>query len=221
MFYILLQKRPGWRPGVLGKTMMERIKARRDELGIPDPPELKIISKKKTQFGMESEESEEEIEPKPTLIVKKIQGTYHITVHPLKDPRTVVDREDPYMNCTPMQFVITRSKPPKPASVSSVKCEFGSDASEFDSQDSLSMTSEPECLCDEEPPVPSSSSTSNSELSIEFTTPAGLIFPEDMKRPPNVIHAETEYKEADLTDPDLPSWFVQKKKKKDKNKVRF
>lgn len=194
--------------------MMERIKNRREELGIPDPPELKIISKKKTQFGQESEESEDEIEPRPTLRIKKKDGTYHITVNPLKDPKTVVDREDPYMNCTPMQFIITRNKPYKP-SLSSLQCENGSEAT--NSESSLG----PECICDDQEQEPVSSSSSNSELSIEFTTPAGLIFPEDMKRKPNVVHTDIQYKEADINDPDLPVIIVQRLNKKKKNKIKW
>lgn len=195
--------------------MMERIKARREELGIPDPPELKIISKKRAQLGQESEESEEEVEPRPTLLVKKKDGSYYVTVHPLKDPKTVVEREDPYMNCTPMQFVITRNRPPKPPSISSLQCENGSEASDSDS------SLEAECICDELSAEPVYSSSSDSELSIEFTTPAGLIFPEDMKRKPDVIHTDTEYKEADLTNPDLPCIYVQKSSRKRKTKVKF
>lgn len=188
---------------------MERIKQRREELGIPDPPELKIISKKKGMFGQESEESEDEVLPKPTLIVRKKDGNYHITMHPLKDPKTVVDREDPYMNCTPMQFIITRNRPMKQQSASSLVCENGSDIS-------TDSTISNECMCDPREPEIEFSSTSNSELSLEFTTPQGLIFPEDMAKKPNLVHTDIQYNEADLNDPDLPCILVQKKKKSKK-----
>ncbi|KAG5861912.1 hypothetical protein JTB14_005376 [Gonioctena quinquepunctata] len=50
------------------------------------------------------------VSPKPTLHIQKKDGSYWITMNPLKDPTTLVDNEDPYMDCTPMQFKITKNK---------------------------------------------------------------------------------------------------------------
>lgn len=53
-----------------------------------------------------------DVKPRPTLHIQKKEGAYWITMNPLKDPKTLVDNEDPYMDCSPMQFRITK-KPKK------------------------------------------------------------------------------------------------------------
>lgn len=189
--------------------MQERIRTRRQELGIPDPPELKVLSTKKktkTRAYEESSESEDEVEPKPTLKIKKEKdGTYYITMHPLKDPKTLAPREDPYMNCTPMQFVIKPKKLIAPVL-------SASSSTLFSDEDFKGCN----CLEKKEEVV---STSSESELDIEFTPPAGLIYPELFERKPNIVYTDTQYNEKDLEDPDLPVIYLAKKGKKKAKKL--
>lgn len=114
--------------------------------------------------------SEEEIVPKPTLEIKKNKGSYYIKMNPLKDPSTYTENDYPYLDCTPMQFKVTPSR---------------------------KTTDDPnrECFCDEE-----DEKSSESELDIEFTTPAGLIDPEKLRRK-HVIHTDTQYLVSDFEPP--------------------
>lgn len=198
------------RPGQLSKRMKDRIKARRVQLGIPDPPELKMLTKKKlkTNVDYESSESEDEVEQKPTLTLKKDkEGTYTVNLHPLKDPKTLAPREDPYMNCTPMQFVFKLKKPETLKTLMNI-----SEGSGEGNSDLL-----PACLCHMDENVVESSS--ESELDIQFTPPAGLIYPELFAKKPNVCHVDNQYDTKDLSDPDLPVILLKQKSKKKHVKI--
>lgn len=167
------------------KTIAKRLLDHRHAKGL-GVPKLPNFSRKKRADGGYESESEESVQPTPTLQIKKKEGCYYITMHPLKDPDTLVDRENPYMECTPLQFKIQKNKP------------AGNDG---DNDGVL-------CLCDEP-----AESSSDSELDIEFTPPAGIIHPERFKKKPNIVHIETQYDTKDIAEPKS-----KKKGKKDKKK---
>lgn len=136
------------------KTIAKRLLAHRQAKGL-DVLQIPQFSKKHGGVDYDSED-EKSVHPNPTLQIKKEKGCYYITMHPLKDPNTLTERENPYMECTPLQFKIIKNK------------LAGNDGD----NDGVM------CLCDEEDKL----SSSDSELDIEFTPPAGLIHPERFKR---------------------------------------
>lgn len=204
------------------KTIQDRIREFREKRGIPEPPALTMLVPKKKNLNLyhnEEDELYEAPEQKPTLVIEKKNGNYLITLNPLKDPKTVADNEDPYMKCKPMQFIIV--KPPKPLRPTveqshlqnrdEIEC-MGEDEDSF--YDNFYKT----CYCDEDGEIIESSS--DSELNIEFTTPAGIINPEKMKQMPNVVHADTQFKEEDFNCSYCPV-LVSKYGKKPKGKVKL
>lgn len=159
------------------------------------PVDPKLKKKKYHKGGYASgydSESDESIAPKPTLLIKKKDGAYFITMNPLKDPYSIEDNENPYVDCTPMQFKITKAKKPK-------KDEDDGEGGGGDEYKT--------CYCHDDDPVPPESS-SDSELDIEFTPPAGIIRPERLRRKKTVVHTDTQYDPKD----------IKKKGKKDKGK---
>ncbi|GJQ78372.1 hypothetical protein Trydic_g22198 [Trypoxylus dichotomus] len=177
-----LKPRRGWKPGALTKTMAAIIEKHRTALGIKPlvgpPPKSSKKRLRKNAYGVYETDSEQEIHPKSTLQIKKKDGCYLITMNPLKDPFSLEDNEDPYMDCTPMQFKITKNKPPMQIR----QGELGEDS----------------CTCDE-----SDATSSNSELDIEFTPPAGIIHPDKLKKKKNVVHIDTQYCLDDLPKPEF------------------
>lgn len=143
-------------------------------------------------------ESDITVTPKPTLQIKKKDGVYLITMNPLKDPKTLAENENPYMDCTPLQFKIVKNKDKEKM----VKGEEGGNDMKT-------------CYC-EEYDFPASSS-SDSELDIEFTPPAGIIRPERLKKKKNVVHTETQYNPEDCM-PDKLKVGKAKDEGKDKGK---
>nr|CAI5856737.1 unnamed protein product [Callosobruchus analis] len=163
------QPRRGWRPGAIQKSIAQRIRAHRQAkgLGYFRPPKFR-----KSKGGLGDSSDEIRVHPKPTLHICKKDGAYLITMNPLKDPYSLVENENPYMDCTPMQFRITKNK----------KKEDGDDESKM-------------CTCQDE----EETSSSDSELDIEFTPPAGIIHPERFKKKKNVVHTDTQYDPDDFT----------------------
>lgn len=144
------------------------------------PPEPKKKRRRRKDgrsvYGSESDDS---IPPKPTLQIKKKEGTYYITMNPLKDPYSIADNENPYVDCTPMQFKITKNKKPK---------AIEGEGDEYKT-----------CFCnDEDEKVECEESSSDSELDIEFTPPAGIIRPERLRKKKTVVHTDTQYNPNDF-----------------------
>lgn len=139
------------------------------------------VSKRRMGYHSESDMT---VAPKPTLQIKKKDGAYFITMNPLKDPKTLADNENPYMDCTPLQFKITKNKDKE-------KPKQTEDGDELKT-----------CYCDEYD-WPASTESSDSELDIEFTPPAGIIRPERLKKKRNVVHTETQYNPDDCKPPKL------------------
>lgn len=123
------------------------------------------IGKKKSKRDPNSpysSSSGETVAPRPTLQIKKREGTYWVTMNPLKDPCGLEDNENPYIDCNPMQFKITKA--------------------------------DRQCICSDD-----ESESSDSELDIEFTPPAGVIRPERLRKKKNVVHIDTQYDTKDFT----------------------
>lgn len=133
--------------------------------------------------GLDSD-SDVTVAPKPTLHIQKKDGVYMITMNPLKDPKTLEDNENPYMDCTPLQFKIIKNK-----NKVKVKRE-----GEEDYKTCFCGDEEEEEVEEEE----SESSSSDSELDIEFTPPAGIIRPQRLKKKKNVVHTDTQYDPKDI-----------------------
>lgn len=189
------QPRRGWKPGAIGRTIAARIIQHHKAKGIMMSPTLTVLPKKSRMLRDAYEtESDATIAPKPTLQIKKKEGCYLITMNPLKDPKTLVENENPYMDCTPLQFKIVKNKDKK------VKPND-------DEESAL-------CCCGVDDDIKSESS-SDSELDIEFTPPAGIIRPERLKRKKNVVHTDTQYNPDDCK-PDKVKVGKGKKGKKDK-----
>lgn len=157
----------------------------------PDPNKKKRKRRKGGGYSnYDGSESDESIPPKPTLQIKKKDGAYFITMNPLKDPYGIEDNENPYVDCTPMQFKITKNKRPK-------READEEDAEERNGGDYKT------CYCGQEddkekPKHVAESTTSDSELDIEFTPPAGIIRPERLKRKKTVVHTDTQYNTGDF-----------------------
>ncbi|CAH1955441.1 unnamed protein product [Acanthoscelides obtectus] len=162
------QPRRGWRPGAIQKSIAQRIRAHRQAkgLGYFRPPKFR-----KSKGGLGDSTDEIRVHPKPTLHICKKDGAYLITMNPLKDPYSLVENENPYMDCTPMQFRITKNK----------NKEDGDDDSKM-------------CTCKDD----EATSSSASELDIEFTPPAGIIHPDRFKKKKNVVHTDTQYEPDDF-----------------------
>lgn len=171
-----MKRRRGWRPGAIGRTIAKRIYEYRKSKGM-DVCDALTTHTSKRRRGYESE-SDITVAPKPTLQIKKKDGAYLITMNPLKDPKTLADNENPYMDCTPLQFKIIKNKD-----------KLGRRPEDGDNE----MRS---CYCDEYD-WPASSESSDSELDIEFTPPAGIIRPERLKKKKNVVHTDTQYNPDD------------------------
>lgn len=135
-------------------------------------------------YSVYGSESEESIPPKPTLQIKKKEGTYFITMNPLKDPYAIEDNENPYVDCTPMQFRITKNK----------KNKKNRDLAIMDDRGDGEYKT---CFCNDVEEKPVEESSSDSELDIEFTPPAGIIRPERLKRKKTVVHTDTQYNPND------------------------
>ncbi|XP_076259333.1 uncharacterized protein LOC143195774 isoform X2 [Rhynchophorus ferrugineus] len=178
-----LKPRRGWRPGALTKSIAQRIKEHRNAKGLG----LLAVPNFRKDGKHSNADLEPKVTPRPTLQIQKRENAYWITMNPLKDPSTLVENEDPYMDCTPMTFKITKN---------SKKEEY--------------------CACDGEEPIEESSSSSDSELDIEFTPPAGIIHPERFKKKPNVASCEAQYDPKDVAADKSAEKKKGEKKGKDK-----
>lgn len=226
---ILLKRRKSWRPGFVGKIINDRIIARRQELGIPEPPALTmLVAKKKIKYmrpQVSDDDFYEEPQPKPTLMINKKEGRYVITMNPLKDPKTLAENENPYMECSPMQFVLVKNKPErKPAITDTSDVEEGEEDEyelgyEASDERTIYENEYTECYCDEDLKLLDNSSSSESEFNLEFTTPAGIIVPGGMRKLPNVVHTNTQFHTEDWNCTDCP--IIVPKKFKHKKKVRL
>ncbi|XP_060536280.1 uncharacterized protein LOC132708157 [Cylas formicarius] len=156
-----LKPRRGWRPGALTRIIAQRIRAHRQSKGLG----MFALPSFKTEGA---QYNELKLQPKPTLQIQKKEGCYWITMNPLKDPHSLSENENPYMECSPMTFKITKNNK------------------------SMDI-----CCCSDED-MRKSVSSSSSELDIEFTPPAGIIHPERFKKKRDVACAECQYDPFDF-----------------------
>ncbi|XP_063919180.1 uncharacterized protein LOC135134430 [Zophobas morio] len=188
-----LKPRRGWRPGAIARSIAETIRKHRAAQGLPMLEVNRFRTGKKDYDRTESATSVN-VKPKATLQIKKHDGCYWITMNPLKDPHTLVENENPYMECTPLQFKISKNKDKK---------------AEEENEEYKS------CFCEGDKEL----SSSDSELEIEFTPPAGIIHPERFKKKRNVVHTDTQYMASDLkSEKESKKGKKEKKDKKGKGK---
>lgn len=102
-------------------------------------------------------------------------------MNPLKDPETVQMNENPYLDCTPMEFKVAKTN-----------------------------LLDPSCVCTDEGEFYKSDSSSDDELDIQITTPAGIIHPDRPTQKKEVKVKQTQYNEKDLPPP--PEKAEDKKK---------
>ncbi|XP_045479461.1 uncharacterized protein LOC123684295 isoform X2 [Harmonia axyridis] len=162
-----LKPRRGWRPGAITKTVARAI-LKHKRANSSNPQEEKKVKRRKNDDDSENEL----ICPKPTLEIKKREGIYHITMNPLKDPNTLQMNENPYLDCTPMQFKVAKNN-----------------------------LLDPNCVCTDEGELYKSDSSSDDELDIQVTTPAGIIHPDRSNQKKEVKVKQTQYSEKDIPPP--------------------
>lgn len=171
----------GYKPGAISRTVYKIIQDHRRILGIYDPSE--IFKKRKSKSNQRTADKN-----KRFVTLSKRDGSYFVTVNPVKDPQTTDEFESPYLDCTPIQFKVIKEKEPKKEK-------------EKDAEG---------CTCDEESDTASESSSDRSELDFSFSPPAALPKPKQKMRK-SIIEQETQYNKADFRK-------AKKKKRKRKKK---
>lgn len=147
------------------------------------------------------------IERKPTLTIKKCDGEYLITMHPLKDKSKLETDFDPYLNCSPLQFSIREDgeewKKQKAKKILAShgfekKCSCPNLESCYcidPRRKKLLLASIEEISAQLNMKKPldydDMAASSDSELDVEFVAPAAET--KIGKRVANVIHTETQY----------------------------
>uniref|UniRef100_A0A6V7IKY2 DUF4776 domain-containing protein n=1 Tax=Bracon brevicornis TaxID=1563983 RepID=A0A6V7IKY2_9HYME len=113
-----LKPRAGWRPGALSRTIKEIFKETRAGM-LEDSRSRSAMSrgvrsiKSRSQTSMKRTQSkkldeEEDVEPPPTLHVLRRDGTYYVTMYPIKqDTMDVPKLEEPMK---PLQFKIPKNR---------------------------------------------------------------------------------------------------------------
>lgn len=206
--YTQLKPRAGWRPGAIGKTILKFINHERKKLGLPPRPMIRNAlpkmhySKSASDLDLLSKVRRSRTrlsvtrlsKPKPTLTIKKKDGVVYVTMNPLKDPSTMEPNEYPYLDCSPLEFKISKKK----------------QDDEFK-----------KCLCSgDDPDGTFVSQDESSELDIEFTPPAGIVRPEYMSKRKHICHTESQYDKKDLpkSESNLKEKGGKKGKKSQKSK---
>ncbi|KAK9884144.1 hypothetical protein WA026_005095 [Henosepilachna vigintioctopunctata] len=181
-----LKPRRGWRPGAVTRTVAKAIiKHRKAQNNYPFENNQKKGKKR-------NDDSEPKlICPKPTLEVKKREGAYFITMNPLKDPNTLQQNENPYLDVTPMQFKVEKNN-----------------------------ANDPDCICTDEGEYYKSDCSSNSEFEIEVTTPAGIIHPDRPIKKKEVVVKQTQYDRRDIPPAEKGKAGKKERKAKKEKKIR-
>lgn len=117
--------RIGWKPGAIGRYLNEILKEAKGASPVEDyrtkviphtqvitshPADLRRgkIYKSVSRVSQVKKESEEDAEPPPTLHIHRKDGTYYITMHPIRKKTGEVSQLDEPMK--PLQFKIARNK---------------------------------------------------------------------------------------------------------------
>ncbi|XP_018318346.1 uncharacterized protein [Mycetomoellerius zeteki] len=113
-----LKPRIGWKPGAIGRYLNEMLKEAKGASmedyrarSIPSRTSLRRgkVYKSMSYVSQVKKESEEDAEPPPTLHIHRKDGTYYVTMYPIRQETTadVAQLEEPMK---PLQFKIVRNK---------------------------------------------------------------------------------------------------------------
>ncbi|XP_013107066.2 uncharacterized protein LOC106086800 [Stomoxys calcitrans] len=210
--------RAGWKPGAIRKPIKELMKYFLKDF----PADTLRVSKYAygRRGGNCTDIPEEELVQKPTLHICKKNGEYLITLRPLKDAEALRDCADPYLNMQPIEFRVVKS-PLAQEMRKLKKClkEMGFQkctchkpviycfCRSFLDKKRLEYQYNKEARKRNLPPCAESlvlSDTTDSETEFDFgvTPPAGVIKPENLKKP-NLVNTGTQYSENDWNVPPL------------------
>lgn len=165
------------------------------------------------------------VEKKPTLTIKKRDGEYLITMHPLKDKSKLETDFEPYLNCSPLRFRIcangeasTKQKAKKILAtqgfMKQCSCPSLDKCYCIDSRRKkllLAAIEEVGTQLNMKKPLDydDMAASSDSELDIEFVAPAAES--KIGKRVANLIHTGTQYKIKDFAEDFEEKNLVEKK----------
>ncbi|EFN67581.1 hypothetical protein EAG_16263 [Camponotus floridanus] len=110
--------RIGWKPGAIGRYLNELLKAAKGA-SLPEDSRSRSIPsrtglrrnklyKSLSHISSKKEEAEEEVEPPPTLHIHRKDGTYYVTMYPIRQETGDVPQLEEPMK--PLQFKIVRNK---------------------------------------------------------------------------------------------------------------
>lgn len=113
-----LKPRIGWKPGAIGRYLHELLKEAKSASTVEDYRARSIPSRTSLRRGklyksmsyvsQAKKESEEDAEPPPTLHIHRKDGTYYVTMYPIRQETADVSQLEEPMK--PLQFKIARNK---------------------------------------------------------------------------------------------------------------
>ncbi|KAL6256081.1 hypothetical protein P5V15_013316 [Pogonomyrmex californicus] len=114
-----LKPRIGWKPGAIGRYLNELLKEAKGTSIMKTQPKTQStpsrtslrhdkVHKSISYVSQVKKEGEEEMEPPPTLHIHRKDGTYYVTMYPIRQETTDVPHLDEPMK--PLQFKIVRNK---------------------------------------------------------------------------------------------------------------
>lgn len=208
--------RAGWKPGAIRKPIKELMKYFLKDF----PADTLRVSQYSYRKTGNSKDECEDLVQKPTLHICKKNAEYYITLRPLKDPESLKECADPYLNMKPIQFRITENPLltekrklkqclkemgfnkctcHKPIIYCYCRSFLDKKRLEYQCNKEARNRNIPPC-CDTL--VLSDTSDSDTEFDFGVTPPAGVIKPEKLRRP-NFVNTGTQYVENDWNVPPL------------------
>ncbi|XP_030370280.1 uncharacterized protein LOC115620920 isoform X2 [Scaptodrosophila lebanonensis] len=217
-----LAKRPGWRPGAIGRTIRDLMSYFLKDFPVDSVPVSKYMSyhNQKKPPPVEREAEPEDLVQVPTLHIEKKNGDYIITLRPLKDASTLQRAANPYAEMKPVQFRITKSPLLKQLrevkrclkNMGFSKCKCHRPVMQCYCRtfiDKKRLLQEVQRQCEKrrmdncrEQLVLSDTTDSEAEFDFGVTPPAGVMKPERLKVV-DVVNNETQYCEADWAMPTM------------------
>lgn len=123
----------GYKPGAISRKVYRRIINHRQMLGITESRSDVKFSRRKSKVVKEKIVDKNK---RYFSLVKK-DGNYLITINPVKDPKTTKYLENPYMDCTPLQFKIIKEKKAREPNNDCVCCCNEETKEEYDSSSGM------------------------------------------------------------------------------------
>lgn len=102
LWTVFTQENSNWKPGYIPKPIKELM------LHFIKPVDVLPLSPKTRCQQTPSNFISENFLEKSTLNIKRINGNYIITMHPLKDAKSLRENADPYLDMKPIRFVISK-----------------------------------------------------------------------------------------------------------------